>query len=242
MDSGPPRPRCPNPGRAIVETLTGIIRLESSVMKPFIIVGGGLAGSEAAWQLAERGVPVTLYEMRPARATPAHKTDRRAELVCSNSLKSNTPGSASWLLKEELRRSGSLLLRLADAAAVPGGAALAVDRDRFAEAVTSTLDKHPLVEIRREEFCEIPGADRLTRHPLADGAAGLLSPHGAPSNQAVAALSPAPNPLVLIATGPLTSDALARQLQALTGSENLAFYDTISPIVDAETLNLERIF
>src|SRR2546426_4605739 len=122
-----------------------------------IIAGGGLAGSEAAWQLAQRGVAVTLYEMRPSRATPAHKTDRLAELVCSNSLKSNTPGSASWLLKEELRRSGSLLLRLADAAAVPGGAALAVDRDRFAEAVTSTLDEHPLVEIRREDFCKIPG-------------------------------------------------------------------------------------
>src|SRR5438876_11493258 len=117
-----------------------------------IIAGGGLAGSEAAWQLAERGVQVTLYEMRPARTTPAHKTDRLAELVCSNSLKSNTPGSASWLLKEELRRAGSLLLRLADAAAVPGGAALAVDRDRFADAVTSTLDQHPLVKIRLGEL------------------------------------------------------------------------------------------
>src|SRR5207249_9488347 len=123
-----------------------------------VIAGGGLAGTEAAWQIAERGVPVTLYEMRPASATPAHKTDRLAELVCSNSLKSNAPGSASWLLKEELRRSGSLLLRLADATAVPGGAALAVDRDRFAEAVTSALDEHPLVEIRREELCEIPGS------------------------------------------------------------------------------------
>src|SRR6184192_1121901 len=211
-------------------------------MKPFIVAGGGLAGSEAAWQLAERGVAVTLYEMRPTRTTPAHKTGRLAELVCSNSLKSNTPGSASWLLKEELRRAGSLLLRLADAAAVPGGAALAVDRDRFAEAVTSMLDQHPLVKIRREEFCEIPGAETLTRQSLANGSAGSLSPHGAPSNQAVAALSPAPNPLVLIATGPLTSDALARQLQAVTGSENLAFYDAISPIVDAETLNLERTF
>src|SRR5436190_15294246 len=136
-----------------------------------IIAGGGLAGSEAAWQLAERGVPVTLYEMRPARATPAHKTGRLAELVCSNSLKSNTPGSASWLLKEELRRAGSLLLRLAGAAAVPGGAALAVDRDRFAEAVTSMLDQHPLVKIRREEVCEIPGGETLTRQFLAGGLA-----------------------------------------------------------------------
>src|SRR5205823_8601660 len=107
---------------------------------------------------------------------------------------------------------------------------------------TSTLDQHPLVKIRREEFCEIPGAETLTRQLLADGSAGSLPPHGAPSNQAVAALSPAPNPLVLIATGPLTSDALARPLQAGTGSENLAFYDAISPIVDAETLNMDRIF
>src|SRR5215472_13771264 len=101
-----------------------------ALMTPVIIAGGGLAGSEAAWQLAERGIPVTLYEMRPTVTTPAHKTDHLAELVCSNSLKSNTPGAAPWLLKEELRRSGSLLLRLADENAVPGGAALAVDRDR----------------------------------------------------------------------------------------------------------------
>jgi methylenetetrahydrofolate--tRNA-(uracil-5-)-methyltransferase len=175
--------------------------------KPVIIAGGGLAGSEAAWQLAERGVAVTLYEMRPARPTPAHKTDRLAELVCSNSLKSNTPGSASWLLKEELRRAGSLLLRVADGCAVPGGAALAVDRERFAEVVTAEIAAHALIALRREELREIP-RDALT----------------------------------LIATGPLSSDALAAQLQSLTGSENLAFYDAISPIVDAETLNLDRIF
>jgi methylenetetrahydrofolate--tRNA-(uracil-5-)-methyltransferase len=176
-------------------------------MNPPIIIGGGLAGSEAAWQLAERGFAVTLYEMRPARPTPAHKTNRLAELVCSNSLKSNARGSASWLLKEELRRCGSLLLRLADANAVPGGAALAVDRERFAQAVTDSVAQHPLVELRREEVQEIP------RHAAA-----------------------------LIATGPLTSDMLARDLQRLTGSENLSFYDSISPIVDAETLNTDRIF
>src|SRR5690348_11907222 len=124
-----------------------------------LIAGGGLAGSEAAWQIARRGVRVTLCEMRPRRSTPAHKTDRLAELVCSNSLKSNTPGSASWLLKEELRRSGSMLLRLADSTAVPGGAALAVDRERFAEAVTRALEEHPLVEIRREELTDIPGCE-----------------------------------------------------------------------------------
>jgi methylenetetrahydrofolate--tRNA-(uracil-5-)-methyltransferase len=182
-------------------------------MKPVIIAGGGLAGSEAAWQLAERGIPVTLYEMRPARMTPAHKTDRLAELVCSNSLKSNTPGAASWLLKEELRRSGSLLLMLADACAVPGGAALVVDRERFAEAVTTAIQEQPLIELRREEWCEI-GTPETPRRGVS----------------------------TLIATGPLTSDALATPLQSLTGSENLAFYDSISPVVDAETLNMERIF
>jgi methylenetetrahydrofolate--tRNA-(uracil-5-)-methyltransferase len=176
-------------------------------MRAVTIAGGGLAGSEAAWQLAVRDISVTLYEMRPVRSTPAHKTDRLAELVCSNSLKSNTPGAASWLLKEELRRSGSLLLKLAGECAVPGGAALAVDRERFSASVTQALAEHPLVTIRREELREIPS----------DG-------------------------LVVIATGPLTSEALARCLLSLTGSENLAFYDSISPIVDAETLNHERLF
>src|SRR5438309_5144991 len=172
-----------------------------------VIAGGGLAGTEAAWQIAERGVPVTLYEMRPALPTPAHRTDRLAELVCSNSLKSNAPGSASWLLKEELRRCGSLLLRLADSTAVPAGSALAVDRLLFGEAVTAAIEQHPLIELRREELRELP--------PLST---------------------------VLIATGPLTSEALASRLQAITGSDNLAFYDSISPIVDAETLNRDRIF
>src|SRR6184192_2578317 len=119
-------------------------------MKPFIVAGGGLAGSEAAWQLAERGVAVTLYEMRPTRTTPAHKTDQLAELVCSNSLKSNAPASASWLLKEELRRCGSLLMRLADRTAVPSGTALAVDRLLFAKQVTAAVERHPFIEIRRE--------------------------------------------------------------------------------------------
>ena len=176
-------------------------------MEAVIIAGGGLAGSEAAWQLAERGVTVTLYEMRPARSTPAHKTDRLAELVCSNSLKSNARGAASWLLKEELRRAGSLLMRVAAERAVPGGSALAVDRERFAEAVTAAIGGHPLITLRRQELQQIPEAG-----------------------------------LALIATGPLTSDALAAGLQSMTGSENLAFYDSISPVVDAETLNMERIF
>ena len=176
-------------------------------MQRVIVAGGGLAGSEAAWQLAARGVPVTLYEMRPTRPTPAHKTDRLAELVCSNSLKSNAPGAASWLLKEELRRAGSLLLRAADSCSVPGGAALAVDRERFSEEVTTVLAAHPLIEMRREEMLDIP-----TDQPT------------------------------LVATGPLTSDSLADSLRRLTGAEHLAFYDSISPIVDAETLNMDRIF
>lgn len=174
---------------------------------PVIVAGGGLAGSEAAWQLASRGTPVELYEMRPAVSTPAHKTPGLAELVCSNSLKSNARGAASWLLKEELRRAGSLLLRLADETAVPGGAALAVDRERFSTAVTSAIEKHPLINLRRQELREIPRGT-----------------------------------LVLIASGPLTSEALARELASITGDANLAFYDSISPIVDAETLDRERIF
>lgn len=184
-------------------------------MKSVIVAGGGLAGSEAAWQLAARGIRVVLFEARPVRPTPAHKTDRLAELVCSNSLKSNQRGAASWLVKEELRRGGSLLMRLADAASVPGGSALAVDRERFAESVTQAIEQHPLIELRREEFTEL--RDSSAAQSEADC-------------------------LALIATGPLTSDALAAQLQALTGSENLAFYDSISPIVDAETLNMDRIF
>ncbi len=176
-------------------------------MKPVIVAGGGLAGSEAVWQLAERGVAVTLYEMRPSSPTPAHKTDHLAELVCSNSLKSNNPGAASWLLKEELRRAGSLLMQKAGECAVPGGSALAVDRDRFAESVTAAISQHPLIELRREELREMPSES-----------------------------------LALIATGPLTSDTLAAQLEQLTGADNLAFYDSISPVVDAETLNMDRIF
>jgi methylenetetrahydrofolate--tRNA-(uracil-5-)-methyltransferase len=176
-------------------------------MKSVIVAGGGLAGSEAAWQLAQRGARVTLYEMRPTRSTLAHKTGNLAELVCSNSLKSNSPGAASWLLKEELRRAGSLLMRCADANAVPGGSALAVDRERFAAAVTTAIAGHPHIELRHEELGEIPGEG-----------------------------------LVLVATGPLTSDSLAASLQKSTGAEHLAFYDSISPIVDAETLNMERIF
>jgi methylenetetrahydrofolate--tRNA-(uracil-5-)-methyltransferase len=166
------------------------------------VIGGGLAGTEAAWQLAERGVEVTLYEMRPVRTTDAHQTDRLAELVCSNSLKSDQHPSASWLLKEELRRLDSLLLRAAEKARVPGGQALTVDRVTFAEEVTIAIESHPRIEIRHEEVAEID-----------------------------------PGKPVIIATGPLTSDILAGNIARLTGSDRLFFYDSISPIVDAHTVD-----
>ena len=171
------------------------------------IIGGGLAGSEAAWQAARRGVEVDLYEMRPAVPTPAHKTGYFAELVCSNSLKSDRENTAPWLLKEELRRGDSLLLSIAARCAVPAGQALAVDRERFAAAVTETLEPEPLIHIGREELREIP----------AEG-------------------------IVVIATGPLTSDALAESIQKLTGQERLFFYDSISPIVDAGTIDYGKVF
>jgi methylenetetrahydrofolate--tRNA-(uracil-5-)-methyltransferase len=171
------------------------------------ILGGGLAGSEAAWQLARRGLGVTLYEMRPARPTPAHQTDRLAELVCSNSLKTEQESSAPWLLKEELRRLDSLLLKAAQKARVPGGHALTVDRNIFAAEVTAAIASEPLIELRREEAASIPEEG-----------------------------------IAIIATGPLTSDALASSVARLTGSERLFFYDSISPIVDAETVDTSVAF
>jgi methylenetetrahydrofolate--tRNA-(uracil-5-)-methyltransferase len=174
----------------------------STIRPCAIIVGGGLAGTEAAWQLAERDIDVVLYEMRPVRTTDAHQTDRLAELVCSNSLKSDQHPSASWLLKEELRRLDSLLLRAAAVARVPGGQALTVDRNIFAAEVTGAIESHPRIEIRREEMTEVDSS-----FPT------------------------------IIATGPLTSDNLAGSIGRLTGSGRLFFYDSISPIVDAETID-----
>ncbi|HEY4086842.1 MAG TPA: methylenetetrahydrofolate--tRNA-(uracil(54)-C(5))-methyltransferase (FADH(2)-oxidizing) TrmFO [Bryobacteraceae bacterium] len=176
-------------------------------MQTVTIVGGGLAGSEAAWQLAEREIGVVLYEMRPVRTTDAHQTDRLAELVCSNSLKSDQYPSASWLLKEELRRLDSLLLRAAAVARVPGGQALTVDRNVFGAEVTAAIEAHPGIEIRREELSEID-----------------------------------PSRPTIIATGPLTSDALASNVARLTGSGRLFFYDSISPIVDASTIDRSIAF
>ena len=172
------------------------------------IAGGGLAGCEAAWQVARAGVKAVLYEMRPQRATPAHKTSELAELVCSNSLKSEQVNTAPWLLKEELRRMGSLLIgRIAPMARVPAGHALGVDREIFAREVTCAMESEPLIEIRREEVTRLD-----------------------------------PEKIWIVATGPLTSDALAAEIARLTGSERLFFYDSISPIVDAESIDLSIAF
>jgi methylenetetrahydrofolate--tRNA-(uracil-5-)-methyltransferase len=173
------------------------------------VIGGGLAGSEAAWQAASRGVDVTLHEMRPVRPTAVHKTDRLAELVCSNSFRGDKLDNAVGLLKEEMRRLGSLVMRAADAARVPAGAALAVDRDRFSIEITQAISTHPRITLAREEISRVPA-------PL-DGP-------------------------IIIATGPLTSDALSADVAALVGSDHLYFYDAISPIVLAETIDMSKVF
>ena len=173
------------------------------------IVGGGLAGSEAAWQIAGRGIAVTLFEMRPVRPTAVHKTDALAELVCSNSFRGDKLDNAVGLLKEEMRRLSSLVMRAADEARVPAGAALAVDRERFSQAVTAAIASHPLITVRREEVTSIP--------------------------------SPGEGP-VIIATGPLTSDALSADIAALVGASHLYFYDAISPIVLADSIDMTKVY
>jgi methylenetetrahydrofolate--tRNA-(uracil-5-)-methyltransferase len=177
------------------------------LVDPIHILGGGLAGSEAAWQIAAAGLNCVLFEMRPQRPTPAHKTDQLAELVCSNSLKSESENTAPWLLKEELRRFDSLLLRAAREARVPGGHALTVDREVFARAVSRAIEGNPRIELRREEATAI-----------AEGA------------------------ITIVATGPLTSGALANDIGRLTGTERLFFYDSISPIVEADSIDLATAF
>ena len=173
------------------------------------IIGGGLAGCEAAWQAAERGVPVTIHEMRPIRATAVHKTDQLAELVCSNSFRGDKLDNAVGLLKEEMRRLGSLVMRAADAARVPAGAALAVDRQRFSAAVTDAIRSHARIALVREEMARIP--------------ASLNGP-------------------IIIATGPLTSDSLSADIAAMVGSDHLYFYDAVSPIVLAESIDMSKVF
>lgn len=170
------------------------------------IAGAGLAGSEAAWQAVGRGVPVRLYEMRPAKTTPAHHTGHFAELVCSNSLRAAAVENAVGLLKEEMRMMDSLIMRCADNNAVPAGGALAVDREGFARSITRALKDHPLVEVVREEFT---GND---------------------------------SGVTIIATGPLTSGALAGELQTLTGRENLYFHDAVAPIVALDSVDLDKAF
>ena len=172
------------------------------------IIGGGLAGSEAAWQAASMGVPVTLHEMRPVVATAVHKTDQLAELVCSNSFRGDKLDNAVGLLKEEMRRLGSLVMRVADRVRVPAGAALAVDREQFAERVTAAIEAHPLIRVERGEIPRLPASSEM---------------------------SP-----VIVATGPLTSSALSADIATFVGREHLAFFDAISPIVLAETIDMDE--
>jgi methylenetetrahydrofolate--tRNA-(uracil-5-)-methyltransferase len=180
------------------------------------IIGAGLAGPEAAWQCARRGVAVELFEMRPARQTPAHETGDFAELVCSNSLKSDSENTAPWLLKEEMRRVGSLLMEIARQTAVPAGHALAVDRLAFARAATEAIEREPLITVHREEVTAIEEDSAIT----------------------------------IVASGPLTSDALAREIERLAaagataneGSARLYFYDSISPIVEADSIDAEKVY
>src|SRR5687768_5275644 len=174
------------------------------------IIGGGLAGAEAAWQAASQGVGVVIHEMRPVRPTAVHKTDQLAELVCSNSFRGDKLDNAVGLLKEEMRRLGSLVMRMADAHRVPAGAALAVDRERFSQAVTAAIETHPLISVAREEITRVP--TDLSWYPL------------------------------IIATGPLTSDSLSADIAALVGAAHLYFYDAISPIVSAETIDRNKVF
>src|SRR6266508_809443 len=175
------------------------------------VIGGGLAGSEAAWQAASLGVPVTIHEMRPVRATAVHKTDALAELVCSNSFRGDKLDNAVGLLKEEMRRLGSVILQAADQARVPAGAALAVDRLHFSSTVTERVSSHPLIELVREEVISLPSSS--------------------------SGWSP-----VIVATGPLTSAALSAAILAFVGEDHLHFYDAISPIVLAESIDMSKVF
>ena len=171
------------------------------------VIGAGLAGSEAAWQLAKQGIQVDLYEMRPVKTSPAHQTEQFAELVCSNSLRAGNIENAVGLLKEEMRRLGSLIMECADATAVPAGGALAVDRNLFSEMVTKKVSENPLITVHREEVIDIPQ----------DG-------------------------VVVIATGPLTSETLGNKIRELTGETSFYFYDAAAPIVTAESLNYDKVF
>jgi methylenetetrahydrofolate--tRNA-(uracil-5-)-methyltransferase len=181
--------------------------VNSAITEKVVVIGAGLAGCEAAWQLAQRGVPVELIEMKPGTYSPAHQSPDPAELVCSNSLRGAALSNAVGLLKEEMRRLDSFILRVADETAVPAGNALAVDRVAFSKRVGELLASHPNIQFRREEVCSIPK-----------------------------------DPWVLLATGPLTAAPLASELQALLGEEHLSFYDAISPIIHADSIDLDVVF
>src|SRR5215813_3704482 len=176
-------------------------------MREVNVIGGGLAGVEAAWQAARLGADVNLYEMRPLKQTPAHRSDKLAEIVCSNSLKSDEPGTASYLLKEELRQGDSLVLSAAAQTRVPAGAALAVDREKFAELITQRIEREPRIRLIREEVTSIPD-DQIT----------------------------------IVATGPLSSDALTQEIMKLTGSHQMYFYNAIAPIVAADSIDTSIAF
>ena len=171
------------------------------------IIGAGLAGSEAAWQCARRGVEVELFEMRPQRLTPAHKTGDFAELVCSNSLKSDSENTAPWLLKEEMRRSGSLLIEIARDCRVPAGHALAVDRTSFAAKVTEAVSQQPRIRVRLQEVTHVD-----------------------------------PDQITILAPGPLASDGLVEEVARLSGTSHLYFYDSISPIVEADSIDMAKVY
>ncbi|MGL5193176.1 MAG: methylenetetrahydrofolate--tRNA-(uracil(54)-C(5))-methyltransferase (FADH(2)-oxidizing) TrmFO, partial [Chroococcales cyanobacterium] len=175
--------------------------------QPVTVIGAGLAGTEAAWQIARAGVPVVLYEMRPVQMTPAHHTGEFAELVCSNSFGAKASDRAAGLLHEELRQLGSLVIGTADRHQVPAGGALAVDRGVFSHELTETLANHPLIDLRREEAPAIP-----------------------------------PDGIVVLTTGPLTTPALATDLQRFTGMEYMSFFDAASPIVVGDSINLDIAF
>ena len=180
-------------------------------MNDFItVIGGGLAGSEAAYQIAKQGIKVKLYEMKPIKYSPAHSNSNLAEIVCSNSFKSNLLTNACGLLKEELRKLDSLLIKIADKTSVPAGQALAVDRDTFSAEVTKALEQEPLIEIIHEEVKDI---QKLVEEGI-----------------------------VIVATGPLTSDALAKQISKLTGEDKLYFYDAAAPIVNKDSIDFDIAF
>lgn len=176
------------------------------MVKTVTVIGAGLAGSEAAWQVAQAGVPVTLYEMRPVKNTPAHQTEEFAELVCSNSLRGNGLTNAVGVLKEEMRQLDSIIIGSADETAVPAGGALAVDRDNFSKLITEKIKNHPLITVKNEEITDIPEG------------------------------------IVIIATGPLTSEGLSEKIKEFNGSEGFYFYDAAAPIIDKATIDMDKVY